>query len=159
MSLSHLPRVMHEADAAVLVVDLTSSRVEYANLMAMAMAGSQTLPLGVDEWGRLAGLVDPDGADLAETVNPLSRVARGEPVAGELIRRMSERASSAAGSERDRQRTGGDEAADVVGPLWVTGFPLGSGMDGRALVVFMRLTGSLRDPALAASDVAAAMAA
>ncbi len=142
MPLSHLPRVMHEADAAVLVVDLASSRVEYANLMAMAMAGSQTLPIGVDEWGRLAGLVDPGGADLADTASPLSRVARGEPVAGELIRRESERASDAAGSERDRQRAGGDTVADVVGPLWVTGFPLGSGMDGRGLVVFMQLTGT-----------------
>ena len=104
MSLSHLPRVMHEADAAVLVVDLGSSRVEYANLMAMAMAGSQNLPIGVDEWGRLAGLVDSGGADLAATAGPLSRVARGEPVAGELIRRESERASEAAGSERQRQR-------------------------------------------------------
>lgn len=143
MSMSHLPRVMHEADAAVLVVDLTTSRVEYANLMAMAMAGSQTLPLGVDEWGRLAGLVDPGGVDLADTASALSRVARGEPVAGELIRRESARASDAAGEERDRQREGtADTVADVVGPLWVTGFPLGSGLSGRGLVVFMRLTGA-----------------
>ncbi|MGJ7442563.1 SpoIIE family protein phosphatase [Aquipuribacter sp. MA13-6] len=158
MSTSHLPRVMHEADAAVLVVDLTSSRVEYANLMAMAMAGSQALPIGVDEWGRLAGLVDPGGADLADTASALSRVARGEPVAGELIRRESHRASEAAGDEQDRQRQdGGETVADVVGPLWVTGFPLGSGLSGRCLVVFMRLTGTAggaveMEPIVAAAD-------
>jgi PAS domain S-box-containing protein len=142
--LSHLPRVMHEADAAVLVVDLRDSRVEYANLKAMAMAGNHPLPLGVDEWGRLAGLVDPSGAALADTAGPLSRVARGEPVAGELIHRDTALASEAAGSERERQRAGGDSADDVVGPLWVTGFPLGSGMGDRALVVFMRLTDGSR---------------
>lgn len=86
MPLSQVPRVMHEADAAVLVVDLQSTRVEYANLQAMAMAGDVDLPVGIDGWGRHAGLVAPDGSDL-ETVGPLSRVARGEPVAGELVRR------------------------------------------------------------------------
>lgn len=149
MSLSHLPRVMHEAGAAVLVVDLATSRVEHANLKALAMAGEQVLPVAVDEWGRLAGLVDPSGADLADTASPLSRVARGEPVAGELIRRESDRASALAEDERDRQGGTGDAAPDVVGPLWVTGFPLGSGMDGRGLVVFMRLTGSSTGQAMA----------
>ncbi len=159
MSSSHLPRVMHEADAAVLVVDLTTGRVEYANLMAMAMAGSQTLPVGVDEWGRLAGLVDPGGADLADTAGALSRAARGEPVAGELVRRVSGQASDAAGTERDRQRERGDTVADVVGPLWVTGFPLGSGSDGRGLVVLRQLRGAgagdedaARQAAVAQSD-------
>lgn len=157
MSLSHLPRVMHEADAAVLVVDLSTSRVEHANLMAMAMAGSQQLPLGVDEWGRLAGLVDPGGADLADTASALSRVARGEPVAGELIRRVPERASDAADDERDRQNLGGGTVADVVGPLWVTGFPLGSGMDGRGMVVFMQLTGAVASAQEAALAQASAL--
>ncbi len=144
MPLTELPRVMHEADAAVLVVDLVGSRVEYANLKAMAMAGDVVLPVGIDSWGRHAGLVGPDGADLATTVGPLSRVARGEPVAGELIRRDSEKASDEAAGERRRQEDAagdGDTVDDVVGPMWVTGFPLGESMTGHALVVFMRLTG------------------
>jgi PAS domain S-box-containing protein len=170
--LSNLPRVMHEADAAVLVVDLDTSRVEYANLKAVAMAGNHPLPVGVDEWGRLAGLVDPSGEDLASTDNPLSRVARGEPVAGELIRREPERASEAAGDERERQHSlSGDVVDDVVGPLWVTGFPLGAELGPRALVVFMRLTTSSRtghgapgaehitDAATRAADAARAQAA
>ncbi|MFC5381477.1 SpoIIE family protein phosphatase [Aquipuribacter nitratireducens] len=145
MPLSNLPRVMHEADAAVLVVDLATSRVEYANLKAVAMAGNHALPVGVDEWGRLAGLVDPEGEDLAGTDGPLSRVARGEPVAGELIRREPGRASDAAGDEQERQSAeAGGVVDDVVGPLWVTGFPLGADLGGRALVVFMRLTASSR---------------
>ncbi|WP_336921746.1 SpoIIE family protein phosphatase [Aquipuribacter sp. SD81] len=146
MALNHLPRVMHEADAAVVVVDLDTSRVEYANLKAVAMAGNHPLPLGVDEWGRLAGLVDPSGQDLAATDGPLSRVARGEPVAGELIRRESARASDAAGDEQDRQTeaAGGVAVDDVVGPIWVTGFPLGAELGNRALLVFMRLTGNSR---------------
>lgn len=162
MPLSQLPRVMHEADAAVLVVDLGSSQVEYANLKAMAMAGDVTLPVGVDEWGRLAGLVGPDGADLADTVGPLSRVARGEPVAGELIRRDSDRASEDAAGERRRQQDdpeGDDVVDDVVGPLWVTGFPLGESMIGRALVVFMRLTGPNAPAAPGSEQALAAQAA
>ncbi|MFC3689456.1 SpoIIE family protein phosphatase [Aquipuribacter hungaricus] len=144
MSLSQLPRVMDEADAAVLVVDLASTRVEYANLRAMAMAGDVSLPVGIDEWGHHAGLVSPGGEDLTETTGPLSRVARGEPVAGELIRRDSDKASDDAAGERRRQQDASDDGGlvdDVVGPLWVTGFPLGESMQGRALVVFMRLTG------------------
>jgi len=158
-----LPRIMHEADAAVVVVDLASSQVEYANLRAMAMSGDQELPVGVDEWGRRAGLRDPRGADLAESSGPLSRVARGEPVAGELIRRDPARASDAAAGEQRRQRAAGGGGEDVDGPLWVTGFPYGTGTGRRALVVFLQLSRPggdpepalrMRDRAVVATDLA-----
>lgn len=98
-----LPRVMHEAEAAVLLVDLQTSNVVHANRPAVALAGEHALPVGVDEWGRRAGLLDRLGDELATSEGPLSRVARGEPVSGVLVRR----------------RTGD--------PVWVTAFPLGPG--------------------------------
>ncbi len=138
LSVDPLPRVMHEAGAAVLLVDLATSRVTYANRLATRMAGQQQLPMSVDRWGELAGLTDPAGSDLAATDGTLSRVARGEPVAGELIRRVSHRASSGAADEQRRQdrqpaaaptpwldsRPAELWVEDVDGPLWVVGFPL-----------------------------------
>lgn len=135
---------MHEAAAAVLVVNLATNQVEYANLQALAMSGEHALPVAVDEWSRRAGLRDPGGGDLADSVSPLSRVARGEPVAGELIGRDPARASRAAAPEQRRQRIAGEDGEDVDGPMWVTGFPLGGKLGGRALVVFLELSGTTR---------------
>lgn len=144
-----LPALLDQAAAAVLLVDLATTEVVYANDLAQAMAGRAELPLPIDTWGRLAGLADTEGADLAGSRAPLSQVCRGLPVAGELIRREPQQASSRALDEQARQSRGsGLDVDDVTGPLWVTGFRLeGSGsLQGRALMVFLRL----RDADLAA---------
>src|SRR6476469_8100577 len=124
-----LPALLDRAAAAVLLVDLATTEVVYANDLAQAMAGRAELPLPIDTWGRLAGLADSDGADLAGSSAPLSQVCRGLPVAGELIRREPQQASRAAVDEQARQSRGsGLDVDDVTGPLWVTGFRLeGSG--------------------------------
>jgi PAS domain S-box-containing protein len=126
-----LPRVLHEAPAAILLVDLARSTVVYANPAAIAMSGDQSLPMPVDEWGRRAGLVDPAGADLADSSGPLSQVARGEPVAGEMVRRLARRSQG----EQDGAALAAAGAVvpdDAVEPLWVTGFALGPGASGDA---------------------------
>ncbi|MFP5336706.1 MAG: SpoIIE family protein phosphatase [Actinomycetes bacterium] len=139
LATSPLPRIVHEALAAVLLVDLSTSQVVHANRQATLMAGEQPLPMGVDEWSRRAGLLDPTGRDLSDSAGPLSRVARGEPVAGELVRRDP-------GAAGRGESPAGPAAAEEseTGPLWVTGFPLEQQATGRlvgtALVVFMRIT-------------------
>lgn len=159
-----LLRVMHEAGAAVLLVDLATSEVVYANRRALAMAGQQELPLSVDRWSQLAGLTDVQGGDLADSAGPLSRVARGQPVAGEMVRRRSVAAVGADDAivMRASGATGDAEGA-LEGPLWVTGFPLdpadaalGAGLHGHALLVFLALTGSPATPrSLAGGEVPA----
>jgi PAS domain S-box-containing protein len=158
---SGLPRIMHEAGAALLLVDLSSSSVVYANREATLMAGEQRLPMGIDEWSRRAGLLDVEGRDLSDSSGPLSRVARGQPVAGELVERDPQRAGAG------QDEAGPDAETVETGPMWVTGFPLGaeddSGLAGQALVVFMQVTGppdrlsaigALRDRAVVATGLA-----
>jgi PAS domain S-box-containing protein len=152
-----LPRVMHEAGAALLLVDLPTSMVVYANRRATLMAGEQRLPMPTDEWSRRAGLLDAEGRDLSDSSGPLSRVARAEPVVGELVQRDASRAGAG-------QDSGGPDAESLeTGPMWVTGFPLGAdgavGVAGQALVVFMPIgggsspAGSLRDRAVLATGL------
>jgi PAS domain S-box-containing protein len=146
-----LPRVLHDSPAAMLLVDLTRGEVTYANRQAILMAPDLPLPMQINDWSQAAGLRDIDGTMLSETVSPLSRIAAGEPVAGESVT-----AARDSGIVRARQ------------PLWVTGFPLtgAPGLSDRALVVFFRLadagSGSrqvedvlsgLRDRAVLATDV------
>ena len=146
-----LPRVLHDSPAAMLLVDLTRGEVTYANRQAILMSPDVPLPVSINDWSRVAGLLDVDGVPLSETVNPLARLAAGEPVAGESVT-----AARDSGVVRARE------------PLWVTGFPLtgAPGLSDRALVVFFRLadatTGSrqvedvlsgLRDRAVLATDV------
>jgi len=153
-----LPRVVHEAGAAVLLVDLRTTQVVHANRSATEMAGAQSLPMGVDEWGRRAGLLAPSGADLSDSAGPLSKVARGEPVAGEMVRRDP---GSAGKGQHPQGPTAGEEGQ--TGPLWMTGFPLepqlGDTLSGHALVVFMSVTAggtmeSLQDRAVLATGLA-----
>ena len=146
-----LPRVLHEAPAAVLLVDLAAGEVTYANQQGLLMAPDTTLPARVDAWSDAAGLLDPEGIPLSDSASPLARVAAGEPVAGEPV---------------TAARRSGDVPARE--PLWVTGFPLGDvpGLSQRALVVFFAVAGavaggrqvesvlsSLRDRAVLATDV------
>jgi PAS domain S-box-containing protein len=146
-----LPRVLHDSPAAVLLVDLRAGDVVYANRQAILMVPDQQLPISIDEWARIAGLLDDDGVPLSETSMPLARIAAGQPVAGESVT-----AARDSGIVRARE------------PLWVTGFPLtdAPGLADRALVVFFRLADAtagtrqvedvlsgLRDRAVLATDV------
>jgi PAS domain S-box-containing protein len=111
---SPLPRVMHEASAAVVLVDLATESVVYANPSALAMSGMPLLPLPVDEWARCAGLVDPDGGGLADGALSLAALAAVDPVPGRLLRRVG-----------GASEPGGTPAAGEM--LWLTGFHLSSG--------------------------------
>ena len=146
-----LPRVLHDSLAAVLLVDLNAGEVTYANRQAILMAPDLGLPMRINDWSRAAGLQDADGVPLSESGSPLSRIAEGQPIAGESVT-----------AERDSGVVPARE------PLWVTGFPLtgAPGLSDRALVVFFRLADAnsgnrqvedvlsgLRDRAVLATDV------
>jgi PAS domain S-box-containing protein len=146
-----LPRVLHDSPAAMLLVDLNRSEVTYANRQAVLMAPGLGLPVKINDWSQAAGLRDPDGVPLPDTGSPLSRIASGQPVAGESVT-----------AARD------SGAVPAREPLWVTGFPLtdAPGLSDRALVVFFRLADAsagsravedvlsgLRDRAVLATDV------
>lgn len=145
-----LPRVVHDAPAAVLLVDLSLGEVTYANRQAVLMAPDVTLPVPVDDWSDAAGLRNPSGDDLSAR-SPLSRIAAGKPVVGESVT-----------AARD------SGVVPARGPLWVTGFPLtdAPGMSDRALVVFFKVADAaegdqrvedvpsgLRDRAVPATEV------
>ena len=123
-SVELLPRVLDYSPTAMLLVDLNIGEVTYANRQVILMAPGLGLPMRINDWSRAAGLRDPDGVPLGETGSPLSRIASGEPVAGE-----SATAARDSGIVRARE------------PLWVTGFPLtgAPGLSDRALVVFFRV--------------------
>ena len=80
-----LPRVLHDSPAAMLLVDLNRGEVTYANRQAILMAPDLGLPVKINDWSRAAGLRDPDGVPLSDTGSPLSRIASGQPVAGESV--------------------------------------------------------------------------
>lgn len=128
-----LPPVVHEASTALLVVDLRLRQVTYANDLARELAPDVPLPVTVDEWAVAAGLEDVSGSDLpaagdetsAARVEPLLRVAAGEPVTGEAVTAARATAVTAARE-----------------PLWVLGLPLTGApepVSSLALVVFLPL--------------------
>ena len=90
-----LPTVVHEASAAILVVDLTEQTVMFANDVARELAPNAQLPMSVDEWSAMAGLEDVAGDELAEGgetaaargggMESLLRIAQGQPVTGEAV--------------------------------------------------------------------------
>jgi PAS domain S-box-containing protein len=138
-----LPTVLFDVPVAILLIDLEGRTVTYANRAAVAMAADTSLPVPLDEWGTRAGLTDLAGESLATTANPLSRLATGNPVAGEAVR-----------------------AADRV--LWVSGFPLSdrTAAEQLALVVLLEVAtppatevdpeaamALLRDRAIIATDL------
>jgi PAS domain S-box-containing protein len=162
-----LLQVLHDAPAAVLMIDLRRREVVYANAAAVELAGGRVrLPVDIDAWGDAAGLTDLGGKRMSQTSSPLSLVAAGIPVAGEpvAVRDAARRGSTATEEQREA----------VEGRLlWVTGFVLGPGagerlpvpdeLRSRALVVFLQLSGSehgerrrlevLRDRAVVATDM------
>jgi PAS domain S-box-containing protein len=117
-----LPQVLHGAPAAVLVIDLRRRQVVYGNAAAAELAGDRVaLPVDIDAWSDAAGLTDLGGQPMSESSSPLSLVAGGVPVAGEPVAVRGR----AAGEARDGR------AAAEGQLLWVTGFPLAAGSDGR----------------------------
>lgn len=124
-----LPPLVHEATAAVLVVDLDNRQVTFANDLARQLAPGRDLPMTVDDWSAAAGLEDVEGIELPEGATPSSpaesllRVAQGEPATGEAITAM--------------RATAATDAREV---LWVLGLPLEGAPDALAnlsLVVFL----------------------
>ena len=150
-----LPTVLSDVPVAILLIDLDRRTVTYANHSAVAMtasrSGEQGLPLAVDLWGAAAGLADLSGRPLADSSNPLFRLATGNPVSGEAVMAPAPVPGGPA-------RT-----------LWVTGFPLSpAGSEPQlALVVLLEVTTPrgvwedpetavqlLRDRAIIATDLA-----
>ena len=127
-----LPPVVHEASAAILVVDLGRREVIYANDLAQQLAPDCELPVAVDAWSDAARLEDVTGADLPEgpatrgggaPAESLLRIAQGQPVTGEAV--TAARATSATIARET---------------LWVLGLPLSGApepMSSLALVVFL----------------------
>lgn len=117
--LAALPAGIESAAAPVLLVDVPTSSVVYANPAAAELAPEATPPVSVDTWSKLAGLTDLDGRPLQRAWSPLHHAAEGHQVSGQPVR--------VAG--------GGDDV------LWVTGIPL-PGPEGEgpvALIVLVRL--------------------
>ncbi|GAA3222680.1 hypothetical protein GCM10017691_09000 [Pseudonocardia petroleophila] len=160
-----LPRVLHGAPAAVLMIDLTTREVVYANAAAIELTGDRVhLPVDVDAWGDAAGLTDLGGQRMSETSSPLSLVAAGVPVSGEpvAVHDAARRGSTVTDEQRD---------ASEGRLLWVTGFGLtgaaptagAAGLESRALVVFLQISGTehgdrrqlevLRDRAVVATEM------
>jgi PAS domain S-box-containing protein len=133
--------VAGDAPAAVLLVDLRERAVVYANPLAEQLAPNTWLPVGVEAWSDAAQLRDLDGTELADTDHPLTRVARSEPVAGQLV-------SAARASDLGGQRE----------PMWVVGLPMSGApqLEDHALVVFLPLRA--RAAAEAAATAARAQA-
>ena len=67
-----MPQVLHDAPAAVLVIDLDRQQVVYANAAAIALTGERVgLPVDVDAWSDAAGLTDLGGQPMSATTSPL----------------------------------------------------------------------------------------
>jgi PAS domain S-box-containing protein len=120
-----LPQLFAGQTSMVLVVDLSTGMVTFANPRARQLAPGLTLPVSVHDWSAAAGLRTPDGEELEASASPLSRIAAGEPVSGEEV--SADRAS---------------DSTSRRGPLWVVGLPLEGApglLDRQALVVFLPL--------------------
>src|SRR4051794_36597347 len=136
-----MPQVLHDAPAAVLVIDLDRQQVVYANAAAIALTGERVgLPVDVDAWSDAAGLPALGGQPMSATTSPLSLVAGGVPVAGEPVAGHDSARRGSSLSQADRPAGAGR-------PLWGTGFtpPTRTGDDGpqsRAMIVFQQLSGT-----------------
>lgn len=125
-----LPQVVHEATAAVIIVDVDQRLVTFANDLAIELVPGGELPMPVSEWSVAAGLEDVDGDDLPAgrerntgAAESLLRVAEGKPVTGEPVT-----AARATSVTREREL------------LWVVGLPLSDAPDpvsSLALVAFL----------------------
>ena len=125
-----LPQVVHEATAAVIIVDVEQRVVTFANDLAIELVPGGELPMPVSEWSVAAGLEDVTGGDLPAgpgrntgAAESLLRVAEGKPVTGEPVT-----AARATSVTREREL------------LWVVGLPLSDAPDpvsSLALVAFL----------------------
>ncbi|SDN76779.1 PAS domain S-box-containing protein [Klenkia soli] len=143
-----LSRVLGDSPVAVLLVDRSSGQVTYANTAALALAGDVRLPVATDRWAAAAGVTDIDGTPLAATSEPLSRIAAGDPLAGEPVRVR-----------------GTDEDGEPGPVVWATGFPLDTDGDQLSLLVFLpveqprgaadpdQVMQALRERAVLATDI------
>jgi len=82
---NRLPRLLHDAPAAVLLVDLDGGCVVQANAVGRGLAPEQSLPSRLGEWTRAAGLTAPDGTAFEPGTDPLDRLAAGEQVLGQPV--------------------------------------------------------------------------
>lgn len=148
-----LPPLVHEASAAILVVDLGNREVIYANDLASQLAPEVHLPVAVDVWSLAAGLEDvagtdlPDGTDSAPSrgvpAEALLRVTQGETVTGEAVTAARPTAVTTARET-----------------LWVLGLPFAGApepISSLALVVFLparnaRLVAGLQESAATLRD-------
>ncbi|NIZ90388.1 SpoIIE family protein phosphatase [Kineococcus rubinsiae] len=126
-----LPSVVHDYPAAVLLIDTGPNQdtgfnhVVYVNDLARQLAPDASLPIGVEDWSRAAGLKVDTGAALSASSTPLSQLAAGEPESGRQI-------SAALQSQATHAR----EA------LWAIGMPLRGApqpLRARSLLVLMPL--------------------
>jgi len=145
-----LPRLLQDHPAAVLLVDLTSQEVYYANDLARQLAPGAGLPVSIGDWALAAGLRAEDGGALQDGPTPLQELAAGAPLRGRRV--TAARAS---------------DASDAREALWVMGIPLldaPAPLDRQALVVLLPLrdadgvrglqeAGDLRHRAVIASDL------
>lgn len=125
-----LPQVVHEAGAAVLIVDLDRRAVIHTNDLARQLAPGHELPMPIDEWSTAAGLEDVTGSNLPDDatfeggrVESLLRIAQGQPVTGEAV---TARRPTAATDSRET--------------LWVLGLPMDDApepISSLALIVFL----------------------
>ncbi len=124
-----LPSVVHEATAALIIVDLEKRLVTYANDLAVQLVPDRQLPMTVDEWSLAAGLEDvagdglPGGRARGGAAESLLRIAESEPITGEPVTAAR---ATAVTDERE--------------VLWVVGLPLTEApapMSSLALVAFL----------------------
>ena len=81
---ARLPRVLHEAPAAILLVDLATSTVVQGNPAGRALAPTG-VPAPVAAWVDGARMRQPGGRPYAAGTSPLERVAAGRAVHGEPV--------------------------------------------------------------------------
>ena len=158
-----MPQVLHDAPAAVLVIDLDRQQVVYANAAAIALTGERVgLPVDVDAWSDAAGLTDLGGQPMSETT--LAAVARRAAACPWRASRW--RCTTRPGAARRSARPSAGAGEGRL--LWVTGFTLSTGTEydgpqSRAMVVFQQLSGTelgdqrrlalLRDRAVIATEM------
>jgi PAS domain S-box-containing protein len=135
---SRLPRVLHEAPAAVLLVDLATSTVVLGNPAGRALAPTG-LPAPIAGWVDGARLRRPGGQPYDAGTSPLERVAAGRTVHGEPVWL---------------------EVDDGWRAVWVTAFPVpATGAEEQVLVALLEvdgLVGAAGD--MASGDMAASEA-
>jgi PAS domain S-box-containing protein len=111
-----LPRLLHDAPAACLLVDVRTGCVVQANAAGRILAPDVGLPAAPGAWLRAAGLTRPDGEPFDDGEDPLARAARGELVHGEPAR---------------------SDTAQGQQALWVTGFPVPTDGEHRQSLVVL----------------------